>query len=346
MLSTGNLQRLGLARAFLHEPELVLLDEPANGLDPAGVVEVRDLLVAEARERGLTIFMSSHILAEVDRLATRIGIIHNGRLVEELDKGELERRRRRRLVVDARDRAKAAAALGAAGYEVTAAGEDGPLEIRDERAIDAPDEVARVLVAAGAPPIRLGIEQEDLEQHFLRLTGGALTGGALTRRRAMRLFHAALWSEFLKARRSPVPWLAGFGFCLAPLAGGLFMWILKDPERARSLGIISVKAQIAAGVADWPAMFGFLAQGIFGGGALITAFVTAWVFGREFSDHTVKELLAVPTSRAAVVLSKFVVIVRVGRGLYDAGVRAGHRRGRGGGAARLVRGAPVAERPR
>ena len=63
---------------------------------------------------------------------------------------------------------------------MTAAGEDGPLEIRDERAIDAPDEVARLLVAAGAPPIRLGVEQEDLEQHFLRLTGGALTGGALT----------------------------------------------------------------------------------------------------------------------------------------------------------------------
>ena len=124
----------------------------------------------------------------------------------------------------------------------------------------------------------------------------------------MKLFRAALWSEFLKARRSPVPWLAGFGFCLAPLAGGLFMWILKDPERARSLGIISVKAQIAAGVADWPAMFGFLAQGIFGGGALITAFVTAWVFGREFADHTVKELLAVPTPRAASVVAKFAVI--------------------------------------
>ena len=124
----------------------------------------------------------------------------------------------------------------------------------------------------------------------------------------MRLFRAALWSEFLKARRSPVPWLAGLGFCLAPLAGGLFMWILKDPERARSMGVISVKAQIAAGVADWPAMFGFLAQAIFGGGALIFAFVTAWVFGREFSDHTVKELLAVPTAREAVVVSKFVVI--------------------------------------
>ena len=179
VLSTGNLQRLGLARAFLHEPELVLLDEPANGLDPAGVVEVRDLLVTEARERGLTIFMSSHILAEVDRLATRIGIIHNGRLVEELDRGELEHRRRRRLVVDARDRAKAAAALGAAGYRVTAARDDGPLEIRDERSIELPEDVARVLVAAGTPPIRLGIEQEDLEQHFLRLTGGTLTGGTL-----------------------------------------------------------------------------------------------------------------------------------------------------------------------
>ncbi len=171
-LSTGNLQRLGLARAFLHEPELVVLDEPANGLDPAGVVEVRDLLVSAARERGVTVFMSSHILAEVDRLATRIGIIHNGRLIEELDRGELERRRKRRLVVDARDRAMAAAALHAAGYAVTIAGENGPLEIRDSRAVEAPEEVARVLVAAGVPPIRLGVEQEALEQHFLRLTGG------------------------------------------------------------------------------------------------------------------------------------------------------------------------------
>src|SRR5512136_1353185 len=77
-LSTGNLQRLGLARALQHEPELVILDEPANGLDPAGVVEVRELLRALAHKQGVTVFMSSHILAEVDRLATRIGIIHKG----------------------------------------------------------------------------------------------------------------------------------------------------------------------------------------------------------------------------------------------------------------------------
>ena len=98
-LSSGNLQRLGLARALLHEPELLILDEPANGLDPAGVVEIRTLLESLANEKGVTIFMSSHILTEVDRLATRIGIIHKGRLIEELDTDKLEKLRAKRLEV-------------------------------------------------------------------------------------------------------------------------------------------------------------------------------------------------------------------------------------------------------
>ncbi|MDQ2995637.1 MAG: FAD-dependent oxidoreductase [Chloroflexota bacterium] len=172
-LSMGNLQRLGLARALLHEPDLLVLDEPANGLDPAGVVEVRELLSALARERGVTIFMSSHNLAEVDRLATRIGIIHTGRLIEELDMHELERRRARRLVVDARDRVAARAALETAGYAVSLIGADGSFVLREPRAVAAPDDVACLLVAAGTPPIRLAVEQDDLEQHFLGLTGGA-----------------------------------------------------------------------------------------------------------------------------------------------------------------------------
>jgi len=156
-LSMGNLQRLGLARALLHEPELVILDEPANGLDPAGVVEVRQLLSAIAREQGVTVFMSSHILAEVDRLATRIGIIHNGRLIEELDMDELERRRARRLAVDARDRSAARSALEAAGYAVSLVGEEGAFVLNEPRALEAPDQVARVLVAASTPPIRLAV---------------------------------------------------------------------------------------------------------------------------------------------------------------------------------------------
>jgi len=172
-LSLGNLQRLCLARALLHEPALLVLDEPANGLDPAGVVEVRHLLLRLVHERGATVFMSSHILAEVDRLATRIGIVHQGRLIEELDAAELERRRDRRLEVGAREPEAAARALRAAGYAPQPA--EGPngqplLELREPRALEAPDAVAQVLVAAGAPPLRLAIVQEDLEQHFLRLT--------------------------------------------------------------------------------------------------------------------------------------------------------------------------------
>jgi len=88
-LSLGNKQRLALARALVHAPELLVLDEPANGLDPAGIVEIRELLRALADTRGTTVFVSSHILVEVAHLADRIGIVHNGRLVEELDRTAL-----------------------------------------------------------------------------------------------------------------------------------------------------------------------------------------------------------------------------------------------------------------
>lgn len=169
VLSTGNLQRLGLARALLHDPKVLILDEPANGLDPAGVVEIRDLLASLAREQGVTVFMSSHILTEVDRLATRIGIIHKGRLIEELDTNQMEELRSRRVEIDARNVAAAASALAQAGY--TAKTSEGKLILTEERAVDAPDQVATVLVNAGAPPTRLVVEQEDLEDYFLRLTG-------------------------------------------------------------------------------------------------------------------------------------------------------------------------------
>jgi len=86
------------------------------------------------------------------------------------------------------------------------------------------------------------------------------------------------------------------------------MIILKDPEAAKSMGLISTKAQLVAGVADWPTFFGILAQAVAVGGGILFAIITTWVFGREFSDRTAKELLALPTSRDAIVSSKFVVI--------------------------------------
>jgi ABC-2 type transport system ATP-binding protein len=170
-LSTGNLQRLGLARALLHEPELLILDEPANGLDPAGVVEIRALLASLAHEKGVTIFMSSHILTEVDRLATRIGIIHKGRLIEELDTDKLEQLRSKRLEIKVRNLEAAQICLRSAGYKFTLDNE--LIVIEDAHAIEHPDDIAHIMVNAGTPPMRLAVEQQNLEDHFLQLTGDA-----------------------------------------------------------------------------------------------------------------------------------------------------------------------------
>jgi ABC-2 type transport system permease protein len=124
----------------------------------------------------------------------------------------------------------------------------------------------------------------------------------------MNTFSAALWVETLKMRRSKVPLFTAIGFSVIPFIGGLFMIILKDPEAAKSMGLISAKAQLLAGVADWPTFFGILAQATAVGGAILFSVITTWVFGREFSDHTAKELLALPTSRETIVSAKLVVI--------------------------------------
>lgn len=169
-LSLGNAQRLGLAKALLHNPQLLILDEPANGLDPAGIVEIRKLLTELAREQGVTVFMSSHILGEVSRLAHRIGIIHQGRLLQELDAVELQRHRRRRLMVRARDCAAAQAVLAGAGFSAELLADD-IIAVTDDFALEHPDDIATRLVNAGHPPTMLNIEQEDLEHYFLRLVG-------------------------------------------------------------------------------------------------------------------------------------------------------------------------------
>jgi ABC-2 type transport system permease protein len=124
----------------------------------------------------------------------------------------------------------------------------------------------------------------------------------------MNSFISALQTESLKAFRSKVPLFTTLGFLIAPLIGGLFMIILKDPNAAQSMGLIGTKAQLTAGVADWPTFFNLLGQATAIGGIIVFAIVTIWVFGREFSDHTVKELLSLPTSRESIVAAKFTVI--------------------------------------
>jgi ABC-2 type transport system ATP-binding protein len=169
VLSLGNKQRLSLARALLHRPELLVLDEPTNALDPAGIVEVRELLRSLAREQGVTVFVSSHILTEIAHLVDRIGIMHEGRLLEELDRDQL--RARERLYVDVGVSAPtfAATLLAAAGFAHVEQADD---QLRVYDAQGRVPELARVLVGAGLELTELTQSRDDLEGHFLRLTGG------------------------------------------------------------------------------------------------------------------------------------------------------------------------------
>ncbi|MEX5235309.1 ABC transporter ATP-binding protein [Kocuria arenosa] len=169
VLSQGNLQRLALARAMLHRPSLLVLDEPVNGLDPAGVVEVRTLLERLAREHGTAVLLSSHILGEVARVATRIGVLHRGGLLDEFPTAALPDRVRRHLELSTRDDARAVRVLAAAGF----AARRGPRAVllEDPRATDRPDDVSAALVHGGVPPTYLAVVREDLEAYFLRLVG-------------------------------------------------------------------------------------------------------------------------------------------------------------------------------
>jgi ABC-2 type transport system ATP-binding protein len=173
-LSHGNAQRLGLAKALIHDPRLLILDEPANGLDPAGIVEIRELLLELTSTGGGTVFMSSHILAEVSRLAGRIGIIHQGHLLQELNIDELERNRKRRLLLRVREVESAYRSLIAADQPAEVM-QDGSIELKNASAVEHPDDINRFLVNAGTPPTQLVVEEEELEQYFLRLVG--MNGG-------------------------------------------------------------------------------------------------------------------------------------------------------------------------
>lgn len=169
--SLGMKQRLGLAIALLGDPEFLILDEPTNGLDPMGVVEMRELLKKLNQENGITILISSHILSELHLLATHIGIIHKGDLLEQLSAAELHEKCQHYLHIKVDDAGKAAAViegeLDTSEFEVMP---DGTIKLF--RYVDTPSKVSVVLTTAG-----LIIEQfmpmgEDLEAYFTSRIGG------------------------------------------------------------------------------------------------------------------------------------------------------------------------------
>ena len=119
---------------------------------------------------------------------------------------------------------------------------------------------------------------------------------------------AAVWIELRKARRSKVPLFTFVGFLMLPLVCALLMVIYKDPDFARDVGLISTKANLVGGSADWPFYLSMFGQGIAIGGILLFSLIGTWVFGREFADGTLKDLLAVPVSRTTILLAKFIVV--------------------------------------
>ena len=167
-LSLGNAQRLGLAKALIHKPGLLILDEPANALDPYGIVQTRELLEDLAMNHGVTIFISSHILGEVSRLATRIGIIHEGKLIRESETDQLKLHRQRALHIRTLENRKALEILLSLNYQ-TELLDDGTIEIKDNAAISHPEIISESLALKGLPPSKIGVEEEDLEHFFFRI---------------------------------------------------------------------------------------------------------------------------------------------------------------------------------
>jgi ABC-2 type transport system ATP-binding protein len=174
-LSLGNAQRLGLAKALIHYPDILILDEPANGLDPAGIVEIRELLKDLAINNGVTVFISSHILGEISKFATRIGIIHEGSLVHESSVQEMVNLRKVCLQIKTNNIQSAKNNLEKNGYFPSLT-DEGILEITSQEAITNPEKIAILLVKEGLPPCLLKVEEEDLETFFLRVIN--MKGGA------------------------------------------------------------------------------------------------------------------------------------------------------------------------
>lgn len=169
--SLGMKRRLGIARAIVHNPELLIFDEPTNGLDPIGIKETRRLIKALAEKRKITIFISSHILSEIQQLASTIGIIHNGKLLEEISFEELKKKNRKYIEVKVSDDAKACMLLekklDVYNYEVH---EDNTIRIYSH--YDMISEVNKMFVENDIDVVKLGLSEDNLEDYFIKLTGG------------------------------------------------------------------------------------------------------------------------------------------------------------------------------
>lgn len=170
--SLGMRQRLAIASTLITNPEFLILDEPTNGLDPSGIVEMREIIQRLVTERGITVLLSSHLLDELSQIATHYGILHGGKLINELSREELASETRQYIEVETNEVQKAVVVLDTLGitdYEVINGTEINIFEHLDDVA-----NINRSLVLANVNVSRIGTTRQKLEDYFLQLTGGKI----------------------------------------------------------------------------------------------------------------------------------------------------------------------------
>lgn len=168
--SLGMKERLGIARAVMCKPELLILDEPTNGLDPAGMKQIRDLLKMLSSEYGITIMISSHILSEVESIADTVGIIHHGRMMKEIRMQDIEETNLNYVEISVTDEKKAAYVLAEMlklhNFKVF---DNGKIRIYDHSV--STQQLTKTLSLNDVEVMGIGKKAETLEDYFLKLTG-------------------------------------------------------------------------------------------------------------------------------------------------------------------------------
>lgn len=169
--SLGMKQRLSIGIALIGNPEFLVLDEPINGLDPAGILEVRQLLLKLNQEKQITILISSHILGELSKMATKYGIINQGELIEEFSAEELEQRGKRYVRIVTDDPEKAYTVIKEKlGMEQVEQSEEKEIIVHDD--VEQVAQINRELVLAGIMVSFIGVEGRDMEKYFVKKMGG------------------------------------------------------------------------------------------------------------------------------------------------------------------------------
>ncbi len=168
--SLGMKERLGIARAILCKPEFLILDEPTNGLDPAGMKQVRELLRMLCTEYGITVMVSSHILSEIESIADTVGVINHGVMMKEISMKEIEQMNLAYTELSVLNQERAAYVLseklGITNFKIV---EDGQIRIYDSRV--STQELSGVMAKNGVQVTALGVKAETLEDYFLKMTG-------------------------------------------------------------------------------------------------------------------------------------------------------------------------------